>query len=115
MDKIGPRIDVAFFIVWFLLFLGAIAFFYGCKNAEIKRRWYPRWGALAMVCFSAIALYDFGPAVLALLVPWCIFTYFVTTYTTEFCDNCGASLINKYWTAKPRLRWTPKTGQPDKV
>jgi hypothetical protein len=99
---------IAFFVFWFVLGIGGIAFFYGCKDATLKRRWYPRWGAFAMFCFCAFCAYEVGPAALAILIPWCIFSCYVSTHTTEFCDTCGATWINKYWTVK--TRFCPRCG-----
>ncbi|HEY3393002.1 MAG TPA: hypothetical protein VGK58_09865 [Lacipirellulaceae bacterium] len=103
MDEVFPTAFFAFFVFWVLLGIGGIAFFYGCRDAKLKRRQYPRWGVFAMFCICIFAAWELGPTILIVLVPWCAFTYYVTTHTTEFCDNCGASLINTHWFAKERF------------
>src|SRR5262249_50329478 len=103
MDKTNDFIVIIFFIFWLALGVGGVAFFYGCRDATLKRRWYSRWGAFGLVAVCVFCAYEDGLTVMAILVPWCIFTYYVSTSATEFCDGCGATWINKYWTTKVRI------------
>src|ERR1700733_7569964 len=90
-----------FFVVWALLGIGAAAFFYGNKNAKLKRKIFPVYMIAVATIFIAGGYFIKGT------VPLFVFVFvpliaLVNIGMTKFCDACGQTVISHVPFSTPR-------------
>src|ERR1700737_2781954 len=86
------------FAVWIVIGIGATCFFFGSKNAKLKRRVFPWFviGAGATFVVYVILTTDRSPFEL-LFFPVIGLITFLNIRMTKFCDSCGAMIFNQTW------------------
>jgi hypothetical protein len=90
-----------FFIVWLLLGIGGAIFFYGSRDAALKRRLFPFFIVFTSALFIGFLFYIQGriPVVLAIAV---LAIGFFNLKATRFCDACGQMVISRMPFASPK-------------
>lgn len=82
-----------FFLVWIALGVGNWLFFWRCKNAPLKRKWFPRICIAASVLFWGFMILSGMPILMALFViPVITLIMVLNVKFIRFCDSCGCTL-----------------------
>src|SRR2546421_10768874 len=99
----APAIFWVFFAVWIVLGLGSAGFFFGSRNAKLKKQVFPWfvWGVGALFIIFLLLITG-QPFMLAFVVPAVVLISYLNIRMTRFCESCGATVINHAWFRKAR-------------
>lgn len=98
MNQPNPNLFVAFFVAWAALAVVGSAFFWGSRNARLKRAvfpWYVGLAGFALTLFVFVMSKD--PWVLLVFAPLVALITFLNVRLVKFCDRCGAIFHHYTW------------------
>jgi hypothetical protein len=91
-----------FFVFWALLGIGGAIFFYGNRDADLKRTLWPYFTVLVGISFLGFTWYTQGsvPLPFVVLIPVIIF---INIRMTRFCDSCGRTVVSRNFFASAKF------------
>jgi hypothetical protein len=95
MNTRNPNdISPVFFVFWALLGIGGAIFFYGNRDAGLKRKLWPYFIAVVGLSFLSFTWYLQGavPLPFVVLIPAIMF---INIKMTRFCDSCGRTVVSR--------------------
>jgi fatty acid desaturase len=83
-----------FFVIWALLGVGGALFFYGNRDASLKRKLWPCFIVLVGLLFLGFTWSLLGsiPLPFVVLIPVIMF---INIRMTRFCDSCGRTVVSR--------------------
>ena len=97
-DQVFP----VFFGVWVVLGLFSAGFFFLNKNAQLKRKVWPRFVVVTGALFAGFVwAMGFPSHVMFIVVPAVALITVLNLHAVQFCNSCGATIMSQNPLSKP--------------
>jgi len=90
-----------FFVIWAILGIGGAIFFYGNRDAALKRKIFPYFLLLIGIAFVGFTFYMQGQVPIFMIVA-VVAVLILNFRMTRFCDACGQMVVSRALFVTPK-------------